>query len=453
MIRFHRPPHLVTPALVSVAFAIVLSSALPARGAGEGTTTTPGQVRPGYDRAALEALARQPATAAPAEAAIVAPAPAVARTPAKRTDEIFGLINLGASLTERGDFEAAEIAYRQVLNANQVSVDDTKTALLGLARMHRRKGEYTKATAIYELYLKEYPGDEHAPEALLDLGRSLRDLGAYKMARARFYSILTSTLKLPGESFDRYQVLAKTAKFEIAETHFQAGEFAEANKHYTQLRLVELAPEDRARAHFKGAYSLLLQGDREGAVKALRTFVEQYPGDQNIPEARYRLAVALRELNRPNEALATTLELLRTEKARTANNPKLWAHWQRKTGNQLANEFFENGDTLNARAIYASLLELSPEPQWRLPITYQLGLCYERLGIIDRARFSYQTIVDAAGQNPPEDLAELARMAAWRIEHLEWRDRVGRQLSTFFESTTGRQIASTPAAAKPAATP
>jgi TolA-binding protein len=356
----------------------------------------------------------------------------------RATDETHGLLNLGVSLTDRGDYVAAEIAYRQVLNAPETAPHELKSGLLGLARMHRKKGELTKAAAIYERFLKDYPGDERTPDALLELGRTLRDLGVYKMAIARFYNVINSTLKLPAEGFDRYQVLAKTAQFEIAETHFLANEYAEANKFYIRLSLLDLAPTDRARAHFKGGYALRLQGDLERAVTTLRAYIAQWPDDENVPEARYLLAVSLRELKRPQDAFAATLELLRAEKSRVATDPKRWAYWQRRTGNQLANDFFESGDTLNAHAIYAGLLELSTDTAWRLPITYQLALCYERLGINDRARSSYQAIVEAAGPTPAAEFAELARMAAWRIEHLEWRDKVGQQITKFFEYNSGK---------------
>jgi tetratricopeptide (TPR) repeat protein len=404
--------------------------------------------------APLRAAAESSAAAAQSTAsdsASNAPVP-----PKRATTEIQGLLNLGASLTDRGDYDSAEISYRQVLNAPTVSEQDLKSGLLALAHMHRRKGELTKAIAIYERYLRDYPGDDRTPNALLDLGRALRSLGVYKLAIARFYSVINSTLKLPGEGFDRYQVLAKTAQFEIAETHFQAGEFVEANKFYTRLRLLDLAPADRARAHFKAGYALRLHGDFEGSIMSLRAYIEQWPQDENVPEARYLLAITLRELKRPQEAFAATLDLLRTEKSRIASDPKRWAYWQRKTGNQLANDFFETGDTMNARAIYAGLLELSPEPAWRFPITYQLGLCYERLGASDNARASYQAIVDAAGSNPNADLLELATMAKWRIEHLEWSEGISRQISKVFDST-GRKSATTsiptPALQKTAATP
>jgi TolA-binding protein len=399
-----------------------------------------------------------PAPAANAEAATAVASEAASNEarPKRAENEAQGLLRLGASFAERREFESAEIAYRQVLAMSRIPEGDVKTALLGLAHLYRRQGALTKAAAIYERFLKDYPGDERTPDALLELGRTLRSLGVYKLALGRFYSVLNSTLKLPGEGFDRYQLLAKTAQFEIAETHFQAGEFEDANKYYTRLQLLELAPVDRARAHFKSGYSLHLHGDLDAGVRTLRAFVEQWPQDDHVPEARYLLAISLRKLNRPQEALVETMELLRTEKSRVEADPARWAYWQRKTGNHLANEFFETGDTLNARAIYAGLLDLGAEPTWRLPISYQIGLCNERLGAIEGAIAAYRAIVETAGPSPAPELLELATMAKWRLEHLEWRDRVGHQLSRALESapppaatTAQTESSASPASATP----
>jgi len=363
---------------------------------------------------------------------------------AKSTDDMQSLLALGSKLTERGDYDSADIAFRQVLDAPHAKTESIKVALLGLAHMHRKQGALSKAAAIYERFLKDFPDDERTPDAQLDLGRTLRGLGAHKAAVSRFYNVISSTLKLPGDGFERYQILAKTAQFEIAETHFLAGEFADAIKFYTRLRLLDLAPADRARAHFKAGFSLRLQGNIDGAVTMLRAYLEQSPDDENVPEARYLLAISLRELKRPQEALTVTLDLLRAEKSRVAADSKRWIYWQRRTGNYLANDFFENGDILNARTIYAVLLELAPEATWRLPITYQLGLCYERLGLTERAKASYQGVIDAAGPTPPEDFRELATMAKWRIEHLDWRERVGHQVTDFFGPGMHSQLATAP---------
>jgi hypothetical protein len=56
----------------------------------------------------------------------------------------------------------------------------------------------------------------------------------------------------------------------------------------------------------------------------------------------------------------------------------------------------------------------------------------------ERARSSYSSILDAAGGTPDADLAELVRMAAWRLEHLGWRERTAQQLTSLFETNTGK---------------
>lgn len=374
------------------------------------------------------------------------PVPRRTASAAMSLKESQGLVNLGASLTDRADYAAAEIAFRQVLNGH-APLEPTKAALLGLARMHRKQGALTKAAAIYERYIKDYANDDRVPDALLDLGRTLRDMGAPRLAIASFYNVINSTLKLPTSSgFEHYQLLAKTAQFEIAETHFQSGDYEEANKFFSRLRMLDLAPTDRARAHFKSAYSLLLAGDAEGAVTSLRAYLEQWPQDENVPEARYLLATSLRKLGRGQEALAATLDLLRAEKSLSAADPKRWNYWQRKTGNQLANDFFQGGDILNALAIYHGLVGLGNEPDWRIPVTYQIALCYERLGDIDRASKTYRSIIDTVGKDAPPEIADVARMASNRLAQVDWRTQVERQVSVLFDTTTGQ---TPPAAPKP----
>ncbi len=395
-----------------------------------------------------------PATAAHAPAPTRDTPRSVAPAPLPGS-EIQSMLKLGAAMTERGDYDAAEIAYRQILRSRGVALNDTKSALLGLARMHRKQGSLTKAAAIYEAFLKKYPEDERTPDALLELGRTIRALGTFNLAITRFYSVINSTLKLPGDGFEHYQLLAKTAQFEIAETYFQAGNYVEAAKFFTRLRLLDLAPADRARAHFKAAYSQHLQGLHAEAVITLRAFLEQSPADENVPEARYLLAITLRQLNRPQEAFAVTLELLRTAQATVSTHPKLWAYWQRRTGNQLANDFFAAGNVINAHAIYFGLAELSNEPSWRLPILYQMAICLERLGHNDRATDTYRTIVETAGSGPSPELAELARMSTWRLSQLDWNDKTRRQVTSLFETTTGQAplASALPVAPQTAATP
>ncbi len=416
---------------------------------------------------ATEAAEAKPEHAASAEhpaptehaAPTAHPAPAgkaVAADDDEQHKEARSLLKLGASLTDRGDFPAAEIAYWQILRNRHYPQADQRDALLGLGRMHRKQGIFTKAAAVYEKFLKLYPDDARIPDALLELGRCQRAMGAYKNSLNQFYSVINSTLKLPPESYEHYQLLAKTAQFEIAETHFETGNYVEAAKFFDRLRLLDLAPEDRARAHFKSACSLMKAGETEKAAAKFTQYLEQWPQDENVPEARYQLALTLRQLGRTDEALAMTLTLLRTEQANAGTDPKTWAYWQRRTGNQLANDFFQSGDTLSAVAIYEGLTRLSTAANWRLPIIYQMGLCYERLRQTDRATAAYQEIINTVahptGKDPVGDeLTELSRMATWRIGQLEWSGRTDSQLTHFFSANT--PATATPPPSQPAATP
>lgn len=379
------------------------------------------------------------------------PAADSARAAADLAAEAKGLLALGNTLTERKDYEAAEIAYRRILGSRDYAQSQQLEALIGLARTYRRQGTHTKAAAIYEKFLKQFPDDERVPDVLLELGRTLRAMGANRMAIARFYDVINSTLKLPAEGFDHYELLARTAQFEIAETHFASGNFAEASRFFSRLRLLDLAPVDQARAHFKAAYALQLDGSLEGAAATLREYIDQWPQDEHVPEARYLLAMTLRSLNRKEEAMNVTLELLKAEK-KDGNDDRRWVYWQRRTGNQLANDFFSNGDTAYALAIYQGLAALGSEPSWRLPISYQIGLCHERLHASDRARATYQAIVDEVARNTAaadEDLREIARMSAWRLENLGWSADAQQQLSVFFSTGGPRKAAGPPPQSPP----
>src|SRR5436190_2033410 len=62
--------------------------------------------------------------------------------------EAKGLLHLGASLTDRADYVAAEIAFRQILDHGSPEAPERNQALLGLARMYRKQGVTIKAAAI-----------------------------------------------------------------------------------------------------------------------------------------------------------------------------------------------------------------------------------------------------------------------------------------------------------------
>ncbi|TVR55649.1 MAG: hypothetical protein EA425_00515, partial [Puniceicoccaceae bacterium] len=182
----------------------------------------------------------------------------------------------------------------------------------------------------------------------------------------------------------------------------------------------------------KWAYSHFLLDDTDRAGALLRTFLRDFPESNLVPEARYLLARCLQKLGRAEEALAETLELLRSQESSDPLEEANWQYWQRMAGNPIANEFYRQGDYLRALAIYQALARLDDSPQWLWPVVYQIGLSFERLEQPARAIEAYAYLLDE-GENHQgalsANLETMIEMARWREEHLNWQVENDRQLA------------------------
>src|ERR1051326_8274142 len=88
---------------------------------------------------------------------------------------------------------------------------------------------------------------------------------------------------------------------------------------------------------------------------------------------------------------------------------------------------YQEGDFLNALAIYSRLAELNETPGWRLPVWYQIGLVYEHLAQPQKASEFYGRILtspaDPATIQPNPCVQVVLDMAKWRKDYLAWQTR------------------------------
>jgi tetratricopeptide (TPR) repeat protein len=231
---------------------------------------------------------------------------------------------------------------------------------------------------------------------------------------------------------------------EIAHTHFAMGDYKTAAQLYSRLKLIKMTQAEASEVAFRTAYIDYLSGDFTASLTAAQSFLTTYPASPLAPEAQYLVAQSLKSLGRTDEAMKETLKLLAAGREFGKKKPAIWAYWQRKTGNEIANELYEGGDAIGALSIYQKLAELDDNPNWRASTVYQIGLCFERLRHLERAREAYRFIIDKipVNANPDSDaligvnLATLRDMAQWRLENLTWLEQTEKDIYPLMDKPT-----------------
>lgn len=324
-----------------------------------------------------------------------------------------------------GLYEEATPNYASVLNSE--APDDLKKAsLLELALIAQDQKNLTRALQTLSQYLTRWPHDANVPEVLLRQGLLYRQLGIHNMAMVKFYATMTTALTLTGENFDFYRRLVLQAQAEIAETLALQNKHKEASEAFAKLLKEESPALNRAQVKYRYLNSLVAQDRHAEAIGQAQDFLAQFPTASEQAEVRFVLASSLKKLGRNKEALQEVLKLLRSQQSLAKEHPETLAYWQQRTGNEIANQLYQEGDFIRALDIYQSLLPLNPTPTWQCPLLYQIGLAYERLEQPTKASDSYGAILAMEkdiGTNAPASLKSMLDMARWRQNFLQWQVR------------------------------
>jgi tetratricopeptide (TPR) repeat protein len=354
-------------------------------------------------------------------------------TPVSILNEVAAYARLARQAADQEKWPLTEHFLERMVDLPATD-DEKKDALLEIAKTYELHENYPKAIAMYERINSLFSGDPDQPNRLLALGCLYRKIGANELAIARFYNVLNASLTLTNRRLESSRQLTQRAQAEIADTHFLLGDYPQARRYYELLSRLDLPHDERARVSFRLAHIAYLTGEIVQSGAATQQFLEDFPDDPAAPECRYLLALSLRALNRPKEAYEQILTLVREQDERKQRAPDKWLFWQKKAGNEFANDLYQRGEYLSALTIYQNLATLAETPDWQWPVIYQMGLCFEKLRIDRRAAEAYKFIIDEA-KKPGRDLAQLPEsvrnlvsMAQWRGEQLVWKNGAGARL-------------------------
>jgi tetratricopeptide (TPR) repeat protein len=310
------------------------------------------------------------------------------------------------------------------LLAGNIPETTQKAALLELGSVVRDENDLPRAQSIYAQYLQRWPGDFKVPEILLREGEIFRQMGLNDLALGKFYSVMTSALSLKSDQLAYYQSLVLQTQVEIAETHYLIGQFSDAADFYSRLLQNTDPALNRAQLQFRLIRSLALIGRNNQAVAQAQDFIAHFPDADQEPEVRYYLAEALKALGQNTESLQQVLLCLREQKSKTQNNPEVWAYWQQRVGNEIANQLFREGDYVSSLEVYINLAQLDSSAAWQVPVDYQMGITYEKLLQPQKAIETYNSILareTEVGTNATPALQAVFDMARWRAGFIQWQ--------------------------------
>ena len=402
-------------------------------------------------------------------------------------DMVAGAVQSYERSTKPVEQIAAESVLVGIIENPDSPIEIQRDCLKHLAQFALDSGSNAKAQQIYSQLVSRYPLNPDTPSILFRQGVLYRKIGATELALSKFHAVMSTVVSLQVKDISEYRSLVLLAQTEIADTFLMAGQFDRAADYYRRVLKLGDSDLNEAQVRLKLVKAVFELKDWKGVVAEGQLCIERAALSSQIAEVRFLMAEAYKKLGMRQEAIQQTLELLNTEQERASKDPDNWSYWQKRTGNKLANELYEQGDYLNALLIYETLFKLPGNAEWHSQALYQIGLIYERMFQPDRASAAYSEIlsrstnvaiastatnnaakssatnsINGTPSAPPPSAASgkktvapsptepvsaglnlIREMALWRLNNLRWDQNVNQEVQKIFlpnTSTTNSTI-------------
>ncbi len=339
------------------------------------------------------------------------------------------LVRLELARRQRRERASEQAASNLIglLRDKKAPVEIQRAALFEVALVAVDEHKHARALQVFAQFINLYPSDPLTIEILLRQGLIYREMGSYNMAVAKFHSVMTSALNLKLDRLEYYQRMVLQAQTEIAETYYTQGKYDDAASYFKRLLKQDSRHLNKTIVQFKLIRCLNALGRQGETIGQAKSFLDRYPKIPEAAEVRFILASTYKSQGHNQDALKQVLLLMESSQETSGSNPVEWAFWQKRAGNEIANELYREGDYVSTLDIYLHLIELDKSAAWRIPVWYQIGLVFERLQQPGRARDVYQNILDGrkeltATVTTPSLLAVI-EMAQWRQDHLVWLEK------------------------------
>ncbi len=273
-------------------------------------------------------------------------------------------------------------------------VDD---ALLLLGKSYFYKKEYNKSLEYLNYLHQSFPQSKLNSEARLWFGRNYLEMHQFAAADSAFKPLI-----LKNDS----KATKALANYYLGQAEAREGKFEGAIRYYQESLNLGLG-EKQAEALFQigAAYDTLNVQDK--AADYFLRVEDAEPSWELLFESRYRYAIALRKMNRIDEAIRQFERLLSDQK-----NSKRFGEIKLEIGQCSEDQ----GDVTGAILAYHDLIQEHPRTKEAAEAYYRLGHIYEKEKVdYERALASYYQIPLVYPSYELADSAEVKKLSLQRF--------------------------------------
>jgi tetratricopeptide (TPR) repeat protein len=337
-------------------------------------------------------------------------------------------LEVARSQRRLGNYEISRELLEKIVEKQQDMPEElTRAVWLERALVAQDAGWLVDAQKRYLQYVVRFGTDPSKAEVQLRQGLLYREMGMMGLARVKFSEVVRTTRDLQMDNLEAADRLVLRAMAETGEAYYLEGKYSAAADSFSRLLKQDSPLLNREAVIYKLIQSLHRAQDTLGVVEYGQRFLAEYEGTEKEPEVRYILAKEYQSLGRVVDAKREIVNLLQAEAGRSRKDPANWMYWQKLAGNELANQFYMEGDFVTTRAVYEHLAALDSAAAWQVPVWYQLGLVYERLGQPTKALEMYDGVLgretELTGTNLTPSLGSVIEMARWRKDALGWMEK------------------------------
>lgn len=286
---------------------------------------------------------------------------------------------------------------------------------------------------LYEKYVEAFPKEQDVPRIHLTLGYYYLNYQAFDRALSHYYRVLNGTFNVDQSHLEEYESYVIWAQLGIAQVYLDQKKYEDAFDFFSKIHFKNADATILADILHKRALCAYCSEHIDEAAKLLEKYCDLPVNTAEMPEAYYYLIHAYKKLEEKDKVLDTIFTLLRVgqkKRIEEADHWQIWDKYQKLSASEIAQDFYREGNLIEALKLYQALVDMNKSPDWQWPILCQIGLCYERLGLSIKSKAAYELIADATEQwndtaiHWTEDLRNYQLQAKWHLDQVRTYEKI-----------------------------